>query len=183
MIAVNDHALHVIEAAEASSHSITASLRALVPFAATPDDVRRQAVTKAFGAAMAVLAGNMARLQLGATSALARLDRLEARLGTLHTLVAAEDATLADERAELLAQLWTHLGGNKRALRGLDTHRALLAGVGGVAIGFLFALLGAAAGRLAPADHAPVALADTGAEAPEHIAVLAAPAPYTAQLA
>lgn len=129
-MAVNDHALHTIEAAEARSKSVVASMQALIPFAATPEDVRQATVTKAFANTMSVLSANMERLQLEAQMSLMKLDRLETRLGTLHELVNVEDASLSDLRDEILAKLWTKLGGNKRELRGTDKHRALLAGIG-----------------------------------------------------
>ncbi|KZV63886.1 hypothetical protein PENSPDRAFT_757644 [Peniophora sp. CONT] len=130
VMAVNDHALHTIEAAEAHSKSVMASVQALIPFAATPEDVRQAAVTTAFASAMSILSSNMERLQLEAQTSLMKLDRLEARLGTLHELVKTQDASLSDLREEILAKLWTKLGGNKRDLRGTDKHRALLAGIG-----------------------------------------------------
>lgn len=128
-MAVNDHALHTIEAADARSKSVLAQAQALIPFASTPADVRQAVVTKVFTHAMSTLSSNMERLQLEAQTSLMHLDRLEARLGTLHELVKTEDASLADLRDEILAKLWTKLGGNQRELRGADKHRALLNGI------------------------------------------------------
>ena len=129
-MAINDHALHTIEAAEARSKSVIASMQALIPFAPTPEETRQTAVTKAFAGAMSTLSSNMEHLQLEAQMSLMKLDRLEARLGTLHELVKTEDAFLDDLRDEILAQLWTKLGGNRRELRGNDKRRTLLAGIG-----------------------------------------------------
>ncbi|KAI0034722.1 hypothetical protein K488DRAFT_83675 [Vararia minispora EC-137] len=130
VVAINDYALHTIEAATARSNSIVANIYVLIPFMPSNQDLENQRVTGAFASAMDVIADNIGRLQLEAAAVLARLDRLEARLSGIHALVAQEDSSLSVARDELLAQLWTKLGGNAKTLRGMDTHRALLGGVG-----------------------------------------------------
>jgi hypothetical protein len=125
---VNDYALHAIEAADAQSSGLSNSLRAFVPWAGPPPV--RSVVLKTFNDAMTVLATQMNRLVLEAESSITALDALEARLTTLHELAAREGRSFNEAREDLLADLWTKLGGNRRALRGVDRELRLLSHVG-----------------------------------------------------
>ncbi|KAF7977164.1 hypothetical protein HWV62_4593 [Athelia sp. TMB] len=124
IFAVNDYALHTIEGAMAAPPSIFA----LIPFMdkAPPQEL----ITKTFSEAMDHLAVSLARLVVEAQASLAHLDALEMRLNTLHSVLAREDKALSEAQSELLAALWTKLGGNRAALRGHGDHRALLRGLG-----------------------------------------------------
>ena len=51
-------------------------------------------------------------------------------LFTLHEIVSRENASISAAKEELLAELWTILGGNKRKLRGMDGHLFLLRHIG-----------------------------------------------------
>ncbi|KAA1477180.1 hypothetical protein DENSPDRAFT_828456 [Dentipellis sp. KUC8613] len=128
IMAVNDYALHAIEAANSKSSAL--SLRKLWPFA--PDEAATaQIVTKTFSDAMDTLSVNMERLILEAEVSLSNLEKLEQRLSTIHELVAREDKTLSTAKEDLLASLWTILGGNRRELKRFEHHLSLLANVGG----------------------------------------------------
>ncbi|RDB26345.1 hypothetical protein Hypma_006741 [Hypsizygus marmoreus] len=127
IMAVNDYALHEIEAANVKAPTIL-NAYGLMPWAA-----RRPAtevVARTFGEAMNVLSSSMQRLILEAEVNLANLDRLEERLSTLHDLVSREDSSISGARAEVLSDLWTKLGGNRRTLRGFDEHLGLLRNLG-----------------------------------------------------
>lgn len=125
IMAVNDWALHAIEEAHKNPPS-RLSLHALNPWAAP----RINIVTQTFSEAMSVLSTAMERLILEAEINLANLDRLEERLSTLHELVSREDSTVSAAKADLLAELWSMVGGNKRKLRGFDNHLMLLKNLG-----------------------------------------------------
>lgn len=125
-MAVNDYALHAIEESHARTPS-RFSVQGLNPWAVSRTN---KIVTQTFSEAMTVLSTAMEKLILEAEVNLANLDRLEERLSTLHELVSREDSTLSSAKADLLAELWTKLGGNKRALRGYDNHLMLLRNLG-----------------------------------------------------
>lgn len=121
IMAVNEHALHTIEAANANI-PLGLSIQRLWYNKEKTDSI----VTSTFTNAMATLSSHMSRLMLEAEHNLANLDRLEERLSTLHEMVSREDSSISAEKAELLAELWTILGGNKGKLRGFDNHLLLL---------------------------------------------------------
>ncbi|KAL1742290.1 hypothetical protein HDZ31DRAFT_84249 [Schizophyllum fasciatum] len=127
VIAANNAALHTIEAAQDRDSSF--SFSDLVLWAPKRDVGEIVRVT--FTQAMEVQSQAMARLLVELTARLADLDRLEELLDLLHEVVAREDKTLTAEKDELLAQLWTFLGGNRKELREQDDHLALLRALGG----------------------------------------------------
>ena len=51
-------------------------------------------------------------------------------LTTLHEIVSRKETSIKAIQDELLTQLWTTLGGNRKELKGLDEHLVLLEGVG-----------------------------------------------------
>lgn len=127
ILAVNDYALHTIEEATSKDPS-RFSLTALIPFSRQPAN---EVVTQTFTEAMDVLSASMRRLIVEAEVSLANLDKLEERLSTLHELVSREDSSLSSAKSELLSELWTKLGGNRRTLQGFDEHLVLLKNLGG----------------------------------------------------
>lgn len=100
------------------------SLSIFHPFASarTPEEV----ATTMFGNAMSVLSRNMKRIILEAEVNMKHLDHLEEMLFTLHGIVTRETNMVVKERDELLARLYTHLGGNRRQLKSADLHLDLL---------------------------------------------------------
>lgn len=122
IIAVNDYALHTIEAHTAKSNS---ALSIIWPFSKSD-----KIITESFADSLNVVSTQMERVILEAEVNLANLDRLERRLETLHELVQRENFHISAERSELLAELWTILGGNKRRVRNLDGHLFLLRNIG-----------------------------------------------------
>ncbi|EKM58534.1 uncharacterized protein PHACADRAFT_252952, partial [Phanerochaete carnosa HHB-10118-sp] len=79
---------------------------------------------------MSVLSAQMQRVVLEAEVNMRNLDALEEQLLTLHEMVHRENRTVSAAKEELLAELWTALGGNKRKLRGLNGHLFLLRNIG-----------------------------------------------------
>jgi hypothetical protein len=55
---------------------------------------------------------------------------LEERLRAVHAVIVGEDSLVSAAKTELLAELWTRLGGNRRGLRGLDNHLGFLQNLG-----------------------------------------------------
>ena len=123
-MAVNDFALKSIESARANEPSPW-SYAALAPWApkrkATNDVVR-----ETFEEAMNTLSKHIERLILEAEANEVNLNDLEERLVTLHELVAREDSSISSAKSDLLADLWTKLGGNRKQLRNFDSHLGLL---------------------------------------------------------
>ncbi|KAG6862463.1 hypothetical protein C0995_000009 [Termitomyces sp. Mi166 len=122
-MAVNDYALHEIEAAHSKPPTIM-SMYGLIPWLAKKPTYN--VVMRTFNEAMGVLSNSLERLILEAETNLANLERLEERLSTLHEIVSREDLALSGAKSELLAELWTMLGGNKQQLRNFDGHLSLL---------------------------------------------------------
>ncbi|KAI0648968.1 hypothetical protein C8Q79DRAFT_948105 [Trametes meyenii] len=126
IMAINDYALHTIEAAQNEPKSV---LQVIWPFA-SPQEVPRGVIVQAFRDSMDVHATEMRRLILELSISEANLERLDAHLTTLHELCTRENITLNAARDDLLAQLWTILGGNRRRVRGMDYNLALLRDLG-----------------------------------------------------
>jgi hypothetical protein len=126
IIAVNDYALHRIEAANSQSRGL--SLRRL--WSSSPANTK-EVVTRTFTEAMDALSANMRRLALEAEVSISDLNKLEEHLKAIHEVVSREDSSISTAKDELLAELWTILGGNRKQLNGMDKHLALLRGVGG----------------------------------------------------
>ncbi|CAA7267048.1 unnamed protein product [Cyclocybe aegerita] len=122
IMASNDHALHTIESARANPPSRWGELIPWGPKRRTTDEI----VTETFEDAMNVLSNNMQRLIVEAERSYQNLLDLEEKLATLHELLSREDQTISKEKEDLLAQLWTILGGNQRKVRNFDSHLALL---------------------------------------------------------
>ncbi|KAF7356673.1 hypothetical protein MVEN_01001800 [Mycena venus] len=122
IMAVNDHALHTIEAAQSQSPSI---LSYLVPWTPPKTDL----VLSTFEDSMNYLSFTVQGLVLEFELNLQNLNKLEEQLSVLHELVSREDRSISSAKSELLAELWTKVGGNKRKLRGYDEHLYLLQGL------------------------------------------------------
>ncbi len=72
----------------------------------------------------------MRRLALEAEVSISELNTLEEHLKSIHEIVSREDSSIKAAKDELLAQLWTALGGNRKDLKGMNNHLTLLRGVG-----------------------------------------------------
>ncbi|KAG1859440.1 hypothetical protein C8R48DRAFT_748600 [Suillus tomentosus] len=68
----------------------------------------------------------MALVPFCAEVCLHNLDMLEEDLSAIHEVVLREDISITAERSELLGELWTKLGRNKRALRDYERRLSLL---------------------------------------------------------
>ena len=123
-MAVNEYAMKTIESARASEPSPW-SLSAIVPWAPTRESTSL-VVTETFEEAMNTLSKHLHRLIIEAEINDRNLNELEEQLNSLHELVAREDSSISSAKSDLLAELWTILGGNRKKLRNFDGHLGLL---------------------------------------------------------
>ncbi|KAF7795270.1 hypothetical protein EIP86_006423 [Pleurotus ostreatoroseus] len=123
IIAVNDYALHTIEAAQSKSKSAL-SVWPFYSAAAIEETVR-----DTFTQSMSVIEAHIVRVVTEATLALGALEHLEERVNTLHESIVRENSSLIHEREELFAELWTILGGNRKKVRKVDQHLFLLSSI------------------------------------------------------
>ena len=98
----------------------------VLPFALTTADPTREAVLKTFFMSMDNIAGHMVRLREEAEISMGHLLRLEEHLVVLHEITHRDGMDLTAAREDVLAELWTWLGGNKRKLRRMDLNLDLL---------------------------------------------------------
>lgn len=126
-MAVNDYALKSIQEAQANAPS-PYSLKALIPWSKVRPT--SEIVTATFTEAMDSLSNNIGRLIIEAETSHSNLNNLEERLTTLYEIVSREDSSISSEKDEVLAELWTKFGGNKKTLRSFESHLALLKELG-----------------------------------------------------
>ena len=126
---MNDYALRTIQEADAKRNSWNA-LSFLLPWRTVPP-ATNGIVIVTFTNAMDIQAEEMERLIIEAEISLSNLNTLEEGLSTVHEIIVREDGSLSEAKAELLADLWSKLGGNRRELRGLDQHLYFLKSMGG----------------------------------------------------
>ncbi|KZT02957.1 uncharacterized protein LAESUDRAFT_660682 [Laetiporus sulphureus 93-53] len=128
VMAVNNLAIRAIEAANDKSSS---GLLNIWPFAPSATSAETRAIIRqTFTDCMDVLANQIHRVVLEAEVDLVNLERLEEHLRTIYEVITHENNTISAEYDELLASLWTLLGGNKRKLKGHQQHLVLLKGLG-----------------------------------------------------
>ncbi|EAU85678.1 hypothetical protein CC1G_10950 [Coprinopsis cinerea okayama7 len=126
IMAVNDYALRSVERArELEPRSLPEKLNALMPWSPPKKDVNL-VVKETFSQAMDVLSTHMERLLLETEARYNELKKLEEKLDALHELVQRENTTIATDKEELLALLWTKLGGHRKQMRSFERHLKLL---------------------------------------------------------
>ena len=123
-MAANEYAMKTIESARASEPSPW-SLSVIVPWAPTRKSTSL-VVTETFEEAMNTLSRQLHRLIVEAEINDKNLNDLEEHLNSLHDLVVREDSSISSAKSDLLAELWTILGGNRKKLRNFDGHLGLL---------------------------------------------------------
>ena len=126
-MAVNDYALRTIESGEAKDLSI---MGLIWPFSGSKKPSSQELLAGTFAQSLSVLSASLAKLIVMAEASIYELDKLEARLGTIHSIIAREDSSISAQRADLLAELWTILGGNRAQMRSFNSHLQLLRELG-----------------------------------------------------
>lgn len=122
IMAMNDFALHAIDSTRANKPGIFGALMIWKPKQKATDEV----VKETFADAMHVMSTQLERLIVELEANYANLDKLEERLSTVHSIISRENKTVADAKDELLANLWTILGGNRKELRNFESNLKLL---------------------------------------------------------
>ena len=90
----------------------------------------QQVVTTTFQDVMNLFVTQTSQVVLHCEYALSKLDRLEEHLHVVHEMLSRERVSVTGEKSELLSELWTILGGNRRRLRHIDQRLDLLRNVG-----------------------------------------------------
>jgi hypothetical protein len=124
---LNDYALQTIEASKAPSGSLIARI---LPFAAlSTTNPSKEAVLDAFLMSMDNIESHMVRLRDEAEVSMGHLLRLEEHLRVLHEISHRENTDLKAAQEDVLAELWTLLGGNRKELRKMTVNLNLLKNV------------------------------------------------------
>lgn len=121
-MALNSYAMATIEGAHNKAPSPL--LRAISPVKLGP--TAEEIIAVAFTLAMDESGRAIEKLVLEAEISWQNLEQLDADIGTLQEIITREDKHTTIEREELLGQLWTQLGGNKKAMRNYGDRLALL---------------------------------------------------------
>jgi hypothetical protein len=124
---MNDYALQSIESARANEPSPWSPYALAIWKPARPST--KEVIRNTFEQTMSVLSTNMEKLIVEAEHSHHNLDALEEKLATLHEVVSREDFSISSDKADLLAELWTSLGGNRKELRNFEHNLDLLKGL------------------------------------------------------
>ncbi|KAH0833333.1 hypothetical protein J3R83DRAFT_12401 [Lanmaoa asiatica] len=126
VMALNNYAMVTIESAHKKAPPRL--LQAISPVRLGP--TAEEVITEAFTLAMDESEQAIEKLILEAEVSWQNLEQLDADIGTLHEMITREDKHTTAERDELLGELWTKLGGNKKAVQDYGGRLALLNGLG-----------------------------------------------------
>ena len=122
---MNNYALQTIEDSKAPP-----SLAARVlPFSLSNTNPTKEAVIETFLMSMDNIASHMVRLRDEAEISMGHLLRLEEHLMVLHEITHRDNKELTAAQEDVLAELWTWLGGNKSKLRKMNLNVDLLRNV------------------------------------------------------
>jgi len=122
---MNDYALQTIEA----SKTPTSLMTRVLPFSLSNTNPTEEAVIEAFLMSMDNTATHMVRLRDEAEVSMGHLMRLEEHLMVLHEITHRDNKQLTAAQEDVLAELWTRLGGNKSRLREMNSNLDLLKNV------------------------------------------------------
>jgi len=122
---LNDYALQTIEASKAPP-SLVARMLSISLSGSKPT---KEAVIDTFLMAMDNIASHMARLREEAEISMDHLLRLEEHLMVLHEITHRDNKELKAAQEDVLAEIWTWVGGNKHRLRRMDYNLDLLKNV------------------------------------------------------
>jgi hypothetical protein len=126
IMSTNEYARRAMQEAEENAPS-PYSLRALIfRTGPTAQEVAVEAFTTAMNISKAALNG----LILEAQISLQNLNVLGGHLYTIREVATREDLFVAAEKSELLARLWTKLGGNRKKLMDCEERLTLLKDLG-----------------------------------------------------
>ncbi|RPB04507.1 hypothetical protein L873DRAFT_1666644 [Choiromyces venosus 120613-1] len=140
LLAMDEFAIRSLENAQLSSKtsdappSIASAISSIVlaplHFIAPPNALKTESsILKTFLQASGTMDTSIQRLIMEAELVLRDLDDLENRLSTIQGMASREDSVLQEKHQEVLAELWSFLGGNRRKLANFASHRSLLANI------------------------------------------------------
>ncbi|KAK7677611.1 hypothetical protein QCA50_019422 [Cerrena zonata] len=134
ILAANEYALHILES-EVSKSPSTSLLQTVWPWPwsltdAGSDAHRAVLVTTTFQDVMNLFTIQTSRVVLQCECALTKLDRLEEHLHVINDMLSREHMSITGEHSQVLSELWTMLGGNRRRLWNIDQRLDLLRNVG-----------------------------------------------------
>ncbi|KAJ7260007.1 hypothetical protein B0H12DRAFT_1014195, partial [Mycena haematopus] len=121
IMSVNGWALRSIQATP-KTNSLSVIIRYLNPW----PTVQTSSITESFEHSMRYLSDTIRRLVIELEMNIKLLDQLERQLASLHETVSQEGIFISSARTELLGELWTFLGGNKRTLSVFQSNLQLL---------------------------------------------------------
>ena len=101
-----------------------------VLFSLLNSNLTEEAAVGTFLLSMDSISDQIRRLREEAEISRDYLTRLKRHLNILHEIISREDKKLSKAHDEVLAELWTWLGGNKRELREMNLNLNLLKNVG-----------------------------------------------------
>ena len=122
---LNDHALQTIE----ESKTPPSLMARMLPFSLSNSNPTQEAVIETFLMSMDNIDNHMSRLREEADISMGHLMRLEEHLMVLHEVTHRDDKELTAAQEDVLAELWTLLGGNKRKLKKMNLNLDLLKNV------------------------------------------------------
>lgn len=131
ILAANEYALRKIESEAVKSTDIgffQAIWLWTWPFT-DPESGVHHVVTTTFQDVMSLFASQTGQVVLQCESALANLDRLEQHLHVLHDMLSRERSSVTGEQSQLLSELWTMVGGNRRRLWNINQRLDILRNV------------------------------------------------------
>jgi hypothetical protein len=89
----------------------------------------RVTINKSFTIALDNFVVRLNQVLIHCQEMIEELEAMDSALTLIHEIVSRERLGIIDIRDELLARLWSILGGNKHKLRSLDSHLTLLYGL------------------------------------------------------
>jgi len=125
ILAINDYALRAIEAPNASGSSL---MGYLWPF--SRNSGKTDLLTTTFSQSLSVLSTSFQRLIIQAEVSLHSLDKLEMQLNNIQDILTREGVDITAAQSDVLADLWTKLGGNREQLRSFKGNLRLLKELG-----------------------------------------------------
>ncbi|QRV74213.1 transmembrane protein [Ceratobasidium sp. AG-Ba] len=133
IVAMNEYVLKLLEAnvknaqPQISSGPVQRVMNALSPIrgpAATSAD--RKEIEGMWYQATGMMESTVRKLIVEAEVNMVALDKLEEQLDMINEMVLREDGRIRAQAEEILGELWTMLGGNRKILNNFRTHRVLL---------------------------------------------------------
>ncbi|KIJ62860.1 hypothetical protein HYDPIDRAFT_93784 [Hydnomerulius pinastri MD-312] len=126
VMVVNNYVMTIIEGAHETAPSPLLQAISPVKLGPTEDEI----IAAAFALAMDTSEQTIAKLVIDAEISRQNLDQMDVDITSLHEIITREDKSTTTEKDELLGELWSKLGGNKKALQEYGDHQALLNDLG-----------------------------------------------------